>query len=339
MAQRTDAVTIAPVEPTDETAMRAWFDMAVPAHAHDLPGDPLPTWNLFRTRLSVPPAGIALSGWFAHAGDSLAGAAVLHLPQRDNLDNAYVDLLVAPAFRRSGIGRRLLEHLAEQARAHGRKRLILEAFQPADGPSPGTHFLDAVGARVGLLEQRHRLDLGALDHATLAGHAAQARHAADGYDVVQWTGVTPEHLVDDMAVLWTAMSTDAPLDDLSLAPEVWDADRVRAADAVRDARGMLRSVAAAVGPDGHLAGFTVIVMRAAEDTVAAQGATLVRTEHRGHRLGMLIKLANLESLRTLFPDVQAVQTYTADSNPYMRSINTALGFRPYDRIGQWELDL
>lgn len=339
MAPRTDAITITPVEPTDEAALRAWFEMAAPAHAHDLPGDPVPAWDTFRTRLSVPWPGMVAAGWLAGVGDTVAGSAVLELPRHDNPENAHAELLVAPALRRRGIGSRLLDHVGEAARAAGRRRLFVEAREPLDGSAPGARFLAAAGARLGLQHRRYRLDLRTLDHAALANHATAARAAATDYGLVRWSGATPERWLDDMAVLAAAMSTDSPSDDLTLAPEVWDADRIREGDAARAATGVHRSVTAAVGPDGHLAAFTLLFLRPGIDWIAAQGATLVRREHRGHRLGMLVKLANLESLRTSFPDVRIIETDTADSNPYMGSINTALGFAAYDRLGHWELDL
>jgi hypothetical protein len=34
-----------------------------------------------------------------------------------------------------------------------------------------------------------------------------------------------------------------------------------------------------------------------------------------------------------------LDTYNADSNPWTMSINEALGYRPHDRFGVWELAL
>lgn len=339
MAQRTDTATITPIEPTDETALHAWFDLAAAAQSHDRPGDPPPTRGEVHSRLTAPHPGMSAAGWLARVDGEVAGAAVIDLPQRDNPEAGWADIVVAPGLRRRGVGSALLAEIGAAARADGRRRLIFGAIEPFDGPSAGSLFLTAAGARLGLRQQRHRLDLLALDHASLARHAAAARAAATDYDLVQWTGVTPDRWLDDIAALAGAMSTDAPQDDLSLAPEIWDADRVRASDTARHARGLVRTVTAAVAPDGHLAAFTFIIMSGEVDWHADQAATLVLREHRGHRLGMLVKLANLEAIRSRFPAVRAIDTFTADSNPHMGSINEAIGFRPYDRSGEWELDL
>jgi hypothetical protein len=39
------------------------------------------------------------------------------------------------------------------------------------------------------------------------------------------------------------------------------------------------------------------------------------------------------------PELKVIDTYNADSNPWMVSINEAMGYRPYDRLGEWEIDL
>jgi hypothetical protein len=68
-------------------------------------------------------------------------------------------VLVVPPWRRRGLGTRLLEHLAAQARAAGRARLFLDVGEPLDGPGPGAALLRSAGARVGMVKTRRRLVL------------------------------------------------------------------------------------------------------------------------------------------------------------------------------------
>ena len=75
------------------------------------------------------------------------------------------------------------------------------------------------------------------------------------------------------------------------------------------------------------------------DGFASQGDTLVAPAHRGHRLGLWIKLANLELLLREHPEVRAIDTFNADDNRWMVAINEQLGFRPLRRQTDWELDL
>jgi GNAT superfamily N-acetyltransferase len=336
-------VTLDTVAPDDEGALRDWFAVLTAAQAHDVPADPPPCWMEHRTRLVAADPGYAETVWLARAGTEPAGEAVgvaqLSLPVLDNPDNALGELVVAPRHRRRGVGRRLLHRLTEAARTAGRVRLIIEAREPLDEPGPAPAFLTAAGARKALADQRRRLTLPPADPARLAALGAEARAAAAGYELVQWTGDTPPEWLDDLAVLTARMSTDTPLDDLHYGPEHYDADRLRAIDAARRARGVRRTVTAARAPDGRLAAYTDIFQSATVTWYAGQGDTLVEPTHRGRRLGMLVKLANLERVRQHSPELRVIDTYNADSNPWMVSINEAMGYRPYDRLGEWELDL
>jgi hypothetical protein len=65
----------------------------------------------------------------------------------------------------------------------------------------------------------------------------------------------------------------------------------------------------------------------------------VEGEHRGHRLGLLVKAENLRMLRRHFPDTMTVTTWNAVSNRHMIAVNEALGFRPVERYQAWQLSL
>lgn len=53
-------------------------------------------------------------------------------------------------------------------------------------------------------------------------------------------------------------------------------------------------------------------------------------DHRGHRLGMAVKIANLRAVAGLAPTREFVTTVNADTNPWMVEINRRLGFRPVE---------
>lgn len=69
---------------------------------------------------------------------------------------------------------------------------------------------------------------------------------------------------------------------------------------------------------------------------AEQGDTLVHGEHRGHRLGMLVKVGLHDEIARVSPETTAVITYNAEENRHMLAVNEELGFRPIACQGAWE---
>jgi hypothetical protein len=61
--------------------------------------------------------------------------------------------------------------------------------------------------------------------------------------------------------------------------------------------------------------------------------------HRGHRLGLLLKLAMLDLLAAREPQVARILTGNADGNQHMIAINEQLAFRVLSRWPSWELDV
>src|SRR5690606_40153197 len=74
-------------------------------------------------------------------------------------------------------------------------------------------------------------------------------------------------------------------------------------------------------------------------TDAEQWITLVAPQHRGHRLGLLIKLENHRQLRRERPAVRWIHTGNADVNRHMIAINELLGFQVVDAWREYQRKL
>ncbi|MDM7990041.1 GNAT family N-acetyltransferase [Arthrobacter sp. zg-Y877] len=288
----------------------------------------------------------------ARVGGSIVGVAQMNSPLTDNLHSATVNVVVSPAARRSGVGTRLYaaaEHLA----AAGNRRLLLAetdhllAGDAVSGAGPASFIPDdaaaafaaALGFRLELVDRVSRLDLADND----AGQATlqQAASAAGaGYELLFWQGACPDHLVDAYAQLRQKMSTDAPLGGMDLAEEAWDGARVREAEGkARDMDAEVLVAAVRHVASGELAGHTVLEVFRNNPAVVFQDDTLVLGSHRGNRLGMLLKAANLVQLRQAIPEARRVYTWNAEENRYMLSINEQLGFRAVGYSGEWQKEL
>ena len=102
---------------------------------------------------------------------------------------------------------------------------------------------------------------------------------------------------------------------------------------------MIYSVAARHDTTDRFAALTEVCTEADSPDWAFQQITAVRPEHRGHRLGLLTKIAMLDLLAKLEPGVSCIQTGNAGMNAHMIAINEQLGFTIAGVSRDWELDL
>lgn len=327
----------------------------------------LETWgNLDR---ASPPAA-RLEAWrddsykqlrmyFIRHGGTMAARSWIRFPLKENLGDALVRVDVLKAFEGKGMGQQLLRHSEAVAAERGRGTLQSFTEHPAVFDPDGSALLEpATGAggvpagdravRFALaagysLEQVSRFS--ALDmppeEATLAALEARAMPAAgDQYELLGWKDHCPEKYVNQLSTLMGRMSTDAPAGGLHIDAEDWDVDRVRHVEDIWKRSGRESFVAAAMHRDSReLAAYTVLQFLPAKPWMADQDDTLVSKAHRGHRLGMLIKIHNLRRLMAAHPSVERVLTFNAAENEHMLAINVALGFRPAGYDGEWQRTL
>ena len=313
------------------------------SHAADhegLPADPL---EELLSELDLDDPG-ERSLWYAGGVDGAPVAlARVGLPVHDNMGSATLDVQVHPDSRRCGYGAAMARHGLGLVQAEGRTRVFGEVWEPLGVPSPAgpsPAFAASLGAVPVLVEVRRLLDLTALHGELLDRCSRQAGQAAAGYRVVQWLDAAPAELVEDLARLSGRMSLDTPMGEMQWEPEAWDGARWLAKEANTRARQRTRPVSAAVDEaTGRAVGFTDIGVSRLRPETGYQWETIVDPAHRGHRLGMLLKAANLQQLRRELPEVTLLNTWNAEVNAHMVTINDALGFRPVERWTEWQLDL
>ena len=329
-------IVVVPLDDADEAAARQAWEIGRAAWAVTLPDIPHESFAHFRGMIRRPAPGYAYERAVGHLDGVPAGYLSLRLPLLDNLENAEIELYVAPEHRRRGVGRALYYHAADRLRALGRKRVTGETV---DGRTGG-EFCVAIGASPVLRETCGRLDVTAVDQSRFDAMLAEAWTHAGGYRTVRWQGVPPERYLADVAYLEGRMTTDAPMGDLDWEPESIDADRVRETELRRIERGITRFHTGAVHvASDRLVGSTTL---SGDDEVPAhlwQNNTIVDPAHRGHRLGTIVKLENLAYARARRPELTAIHTSNATSNEYMLAINRAMGFRAADAWTHWQKTL
>ncbi len=280
------------------------------------------------------------------------GRAIAAINREEGSSVGFVRVGVVPGERGRGIGRATAERIEQVAQQLGAVSLQawIEHRAPAEGDAGmaaatghGAIAADA-GARLAVslgyaLEQIDRISALDLEQHTvgLEQHRADAlAHAGEHYEVRSWQGRTPAELAPGLAELHARMVTDAPSAALEVDEERWDAARVaRLEDEWLEAGLTVLQAVAIHRATGAVVAYTTLLLPA-PGRPALQEDTLVHAEHRGHRLGMLVKAENLLQLRRLHPECRRVITWNAEENRPMLRVNEALGFVAVGAEGGWQ---
>lgn len=289
----------------------------------------------------------------ARVDGRIVARAIYEAPVEEGATDVWLSVEVLPAFRGRGIGSALYEKLVEMTNADG--RVVQQCYimhKEADSGeqlasptgfgsvplhNPETRFVLARGFRLEQVERMSRLEL-PLDEAALSSMLDDARaHGGDEYTLERWEGKAPEKWIPDIGLLRQRMSTDAPAAGLEVNEENWTDDRVRDYEERRsESPRAVLTVIAVHTPTGDVAGFTELSVPPELERPVEQNDTLVLKEHRGHRLGMLLKLANLQYLAETHPGHPAVTTFNAEENRPMLDVNEAIGFVAVGYGGGWK---
>jgi GNAT superfamily N-acetyltransferase len=253
---------------------------------------------------------------------SAVGLLTLFAPTYDNLNLAWIEVEVHPDHRGRGIGSELVRYGEQVAGELGRTSFGIGAW---DLPKADA-FIKRHGFEQKAIEVNRRQDIANLDWTTVQKLYDEAVLASTDYEVLQITGELPDELIEGMITV-TASINDAPKDDLDIEDDVVTAERLRAFEQSRRGHNQtLYRVIARQRSTGELAGHTQIIVDRERPHIGEQADTAVSRDHRGHRLGALLKTAMLLWLREAEPALTQVDTWNAESNNHMISINEQLNY-------------
>jgi GNAT superfamily N-acetyltransferase len=319
---------IRPLDTSDDAAIRRFHEILWAAELED--GRPWNAcWSLpeMVAVLTEPTDDQRTDGYCVVEGDRMVGAGVLMRSLLDNLDKAFVFPAVEPGLRGRGIGGALLEAMVEGAVREGRHEVLGDTAVPvAERETSGVlRFAGKHGFTVANTEVVRLLPL-PVAPGLLDGLRAEAAPYHPGYTVETYVDVLPERYLASYCHLRNQLALDAPTGDVDFEAERMTPDIV-AQKLDRNARAGRRTYLTLAVRDGEAVAHSDLYVLAG-DTMAHQMGTLVRRDHRGHRLGAAVKVANLEALQRDRPDVTQVHTQNAEDNQWMVGINVRLGFEP-----------
>ncbi|WP_112139414.1 GNAT family N-acetyltransferase [Glycomyces dulcitolivorans] len=314
------------------------------AQEADTPENPKTTERFFRTLFTHVMPGRD-PHWFAAVGDDGAALGYTRVGffTDDNLELAMFELFVHPDHRGGAVETGLLDHLESYSREHGRTTILTATPVYWEGGPERDE------SRARLLESRgYELALTTVNRRSptdpLGAEEEQRRYeealakAGDAYEVRQWTGAAPEDLVLTMCRMETMINGEIPLGEIEVELEQMTPEKLRAKEAVYAAEGRvwLHSVAVERAT-GEVRAWTEIALDDGDDVNGLQGITIVDPAHRGHRLGLLLKLANLRRLREHSPTTRWIWTDNADVNAPMIAINELMGYETVDAGAEYQL--
>lgn len=309
----------------------------------DAPDRPLLNARSFRNNLRRVRPWYTTERRVAMVEDRAVGYLQLGLPLTANTHVAQLELLVHPGYRRQQIGSELMRQAYLLAARHKRRTLNASALRTwEDGPArpeAGDLFLRREGFDPALTEVIRTLDFSAMDLAAEQRLVAETERASADYRIVSFAEWTPDDLIASAAELSSIFLSEAPLGELELEPDPITAERIRDAEQSAIEDGVLSLGTLAVDQQGTVVAITEIRVSERPGDWANQEITLVHPQHRGHRLGLRVKLENQRQLRSQRPDVETIVTGNAAANEHMIGINQTLGFRPLDAHQEYQRQL
>jgi GNAT superfamily N-acetyltransferase len=272
----------------------------------------------------------------AYDGDRLLGYCVAWFPLLDNLDKCWFDLHVDPPARRHGVGRALLGELERRAEADRRSILLTDSKIPTSErvTHPYRLFAEACGYELSNVEVVRHLPL-PVPEERLRGWADEAAERHQGYRVETYVDEFPDELAESLCVLLGQLAVDAPTGLVDFEEETMTPERLKERYVTVAAMGRSLFETVAISPDGVVAAQSTLAVATGDGPDVFQWGTFVHREHRGHRLGLAVKAANIRAVQEAHPDKLRITTQNAETNDYMVSINKQMGFEAVEDSAEW----
>jgi GNAT superfamily N-acetyltransferase len=331
------SIEIRSLDRHDDAQVRTFWELERDAIA-DRPYNTLLAWQAARTYIPMEMPDRVRVFAAAWDGDTMVGALSGGGPLTDNTHRAHADISVLPDRRRRGIGTLLLEAWERWAAGHGRRTLSGEVFAPVDGSSPALGFATRHGFKVTLEDGMKVADIAETRDRWDALAAECAPHHADYELRTVWAPI-PDELVAGHNLINNMFISEAPSGDSDMEDEKWDPERLRAQEERAAKAGRRDATTFAIAADGEVAAMTELFVNQTDPHRGFQSGTLVVPAHRGHRLGLAIKVANQRAMAERFPELEWIITGNADVNAHMNAINDRLGFRVVERCLEVEKSL
>jgi len=300
---------------------------AFPVIAEMLPGEMRYGWELEPPEhyLYVPD----------HATDPI-GVLAVELPTRDNLHLIWAQIWVHPDHRRQSHGSVIMNEVLRIAREAGRSTIWVGTAEDDQG---ARCFVEKFGFRYASHDARRRQVLDDVDDTEVRRLLTSAEAAAADYYLQRLRPPTSDEVLSELVEV-TAAINDAPMGELTYEDEKFDLQRVQDRETALIGRGDHGyRVIARHRTTGEVGGHTMVITHPLQPHVGMQADTAVARQHRGHRLGLLLKIDMMRWLAEVEPQLKVIETWNNADNTFMINVNEALGYRLSRIFNMYELRL
>lgn len=295
-------------------------------HAESFPEDPLLSDAEYEAMEREPSCFGRRVAWMARVDGQTVGFLHTFLADPTAPGMAVVERHLAAgggvvkAWRRHGVGTRLLACLHGLMAANGKAMATLTTSEP-----DGHAFLLRLGAEEKVRDVDNRLSLGAVDWDMVERWHAALR-TVPGLTQTIHAGRVPAAEFEGILPAINALIRDAPRDRLDFPIVENDMTMIgewyRNLDATKGQHHMVLLRDA----EGAVAGVSDVVWRPGAPDRTFQAFTGVRRDRRGLGLGKGLKAAMLRHVRATLPTVRLMLTGNAEANAPMLAINARLGY-------------
>jgi len=332
-------VEVRELDTGDDAVLQRWHEIYVAADTFERPWATV--WSFEEAAVNARDEDATLRSVFVGAfdGADMVGAGINQLPLLDNTDKVYGGVFVEPALRRRGVGSALVEHAVATTRAAGRSILLVEGGLPGTEREdhPYTRFALRHGFIMANVEVHRVLDL-PLDTEKVEAMRAEAAPHHEGYEIRTFEDEIPDELLPSYVELLNRLVLEAPTGEIDFEAEAVTPEVYRKQVEKMRAQGRHKLTTLAVSSEGEAVANTDLVIPREDRARVYQWGTLVRSDHRGHRLGAAVKLQNLLALQERYPERTEIHTTNAENNDTMIGINDRLGFRVVEICPEFMLE-
>jgi GNAT superfamily N-acetyltransferase len=324
----------------DDDVFHRFYEILAAADRFERPGMPMWSEHEAAVMFRRPEPQEQWTAYAAFDGEEMVGIGFLVLPFADNTNMSWIGVAVAPEQRRRGIGSALVDHFVKLTADAGRDVVLADSsidFARRDD-HPYRRFAEKHGFALANVEIRRILEL-PIPESQLQAWADDAAPHHSEYRLETFVNDVPDELLESYCYLLNQLIVDTPTGDIDFEPMAITPEAFKERVAKTKEQGRTVYTTVAIDASGEAVAHTVLAVPSGDEPNIHQWATLVRADHRGHRLGFACKVRNLRAVQAAHPDRTRVFTCNAETNEAMVGINELMGFKPVEVLAEFQRKL